>query len=66
MTDDLVLEGECRSLTRLSPTSRWRLEKKGRFPKRIKIGDPDAQNGRIAWSRAELERWRAERMAARK
>ena len=64
MTDDLVLEGECRSLTRLAPTTRRRLEKQGRFPKRIKIGS-DAQNGRIAWSRTELENWRSARMAAR-
>jgi prophage regulatory protein len=65
MIDDLILESECRSLTRLSQTSRWRLERQGRFPKRIKIGS-SSQNGRIAWSRAELERWLAERMAARK
>lgn len=65
MTDDLILEPECKQLSRLSSTARWRLERQGKFPKRIKIGDPTAQNGRVAWSRAELERWRDERMAAR-
>ena len=66
MHDDLVLEPECKALTRLSATSRWRLERQNKFPKRIKIGDPAAQNGRVAWSRAEIEAWRAERMAARR
>jgi predicted DNA-binding transcriptional regulator AlpA len=66
MTDDLVLEPECKKITRLSSTARWRLEKQNKFPRRFKIGDPDAQNGRIAWSRTELENWRSERMAARK
>ena len=66
MTDDIILEPECRALSRLSSTSRWRLERQGKFPKRFKVGDPAAQNGRVAWSRAEIEHWRHERMAARK
>jgi predicted DNA-binding transcriptional regulator AlpA len=66
MTSDFILEPECKQLSRLSNTSRWRLEKQGKFPKRFKIGDPDAQNGRVAWSRAEIEAWRVERMAARR
>jgi prophage regulatory protein len=66
MTDDFVLEPECKRFSKLSSTARWRLEKQGKFPKRFKIGDPDAQNGRVAWSRAELAAWRAERMAARR
>jgi predicted DNA-binding transcriptional regulator AlpA len=66
MTDDIVLEPECKQLSRLSSTARWRLEKKNKFPRRFKIGDPDAQNGRIGWSRTEHEKWRTERMAARK
>jgi prophage regulatory protein len=66
VSDDLILEPECRILTRLSATSRWRLERQGKFPRRIKIGDPAAQNGRVAWSRAEIAVWLAERMAARR
>ena len=66
MTDDIILEPECKQLSRLSSTARWRLEKQNKFPRRFKIGDPAAQNGRVGWSRAELEHWRAERMAARK
>jgi prophage regulatory protein len=65
ISNDLLLEPECRKLTRLHPTTRWRLEKQGKFPRRIKIGDPDAYNGRVAWSRNEVEAWLADRMAAR-
>ena len=62
---DLLLEPECKQLTRLHTTTRWRLERRGKFPKRFKIGDPDAINGRVAWSRAEVLAWLAARMAAR-
>jgi len=63
---EVVLEPECRELTRLHPSTRWRLEKQGQFPRRFKIGDPTAVNGRIAWSRTEIMAWLAARMAARK
>ena len=65
MVHELVLEPECRELTRLHPSTRQRLEKRGQFPKSFKIGDPDAQNGRKAWSRSEIMAWLADRMAAR-
>ena len=65
MVHELVLEPECRALTRLHPSTRQRLEKRGQFPKSFKIGDPDAQNGRKAWSRSEIMAWLADRMAAR-
>jgi prophage regulatory protein len=62
---ELVLEPECKALTRLHPSTRWRLEKQGKFPRSFKIGDPNAINGRKAWSRAELMAWLDGRMAAR-
>jgi hypothetical protein len=37
----------------------------GKFPRSFKIGDPDAGNGRKAWSRSEILAWLADRMAAR-
>jgi predicted DNA-binding transcriptional regulator AlpA len=61
-----VLEAECKKLSGgLDTSTRWRLEQQGKFPRRFKIGDPDAKNGRVAWSRHELKAWLAERMAAR-
>jgi predicted DNA-binding transcriptional regulator AlpA len=65
MTHELVLEPECRELTRLHPSTRHRLEKRGQFPKSFKIGDATAINGRKAWSRLEIMAWLADRMAAR-
>ena len=60
-----TLEPECRDLTRLHPSTRRRLEREEKFPRCFKIGDPDAPNGRKAWSRSEIMAWIAMRMAAR-
>ncbi len=65
MDHELVLEPECYGLTRLHPSTRWRLEREGKFPRSFKIGDPDARNGRKAWSRSEILGCLAERMAKR-
>jgi predicted DNA-binding transcriptional regulator AlpA len=65
MNDELILEPECRAITRLHPSTRRRLEQKAKFPRSFKIGDPDAPNGRKAWSRFEIMAWLADRMAAR-
>jgi prophage regulatory protein len=62
---ELVLEPECRTLTRLHSSTRRRLEQQGKFPRSFKIGDPDAPNGRKAWSRSEIMAWLASRMARR-
>ncbi|MDM4902906.1 AlpA family phage regulatory protein [Escherichia coli] len=36
--DRMIREKECRELTTLANSTRWKLEKEGKFPKRIKIG----------------------------
>jgi prophage regulatory protein len=56
----LLTEHEVRRLTRLSPVTRWRMETKGTFPKRIKIGEK-----RVVWSAAELRAWFAARCVER-
>jgi len=64
--DEIVLEAECKKISGgLHQTTRWRLEQKGLFPRRFKVGNPDAPNGRVGWSRSELRAWREERMARR-
>ena len=65
MDYELMLEPECYKLTRLHSSTRWRLERDGKFPRSFKIGDPDAKNGRKAWARSEITAWLADRMAAR-
>ncbi len=53
--DRFVGEGECQQLTSLSRTTRWRMERKGTFPKRVKIAP-----NRIAWRLSEILLWAAE------
>src|SRR5262249_50107800 len=56
----LLLEDEVAALTRLSSITRWRLERRGLFPRRLKIG-----LRRVAWLRAEIFNWLEARAAAR-
>jgi prophage regulatory protein len=52
MTDRMVLDAECGKRSGLSRVTRWRREREGRFPKRVKIS-----TNRIAWRDSELTRW---------
>ncbi len=57
--DRFIREAECEHITGLSRTTRWRLERKGQFPKRRAI----SENTR-GWLASEIERWVAERAEA--
>ncbi|NTZ36198.1 AlpA family phage regulatory protein [Enterobacter sp. JMULE2] len=50
--DRVIREDECKYLTCLAHTSRWRLEKVGKFPKRRKLGAKA-----VGWSLAEIQAW---------
>ena len=52
---ELLLLPEVVLRTRLSAPTLWRLERKGKFPKRLVIGIR-----RVAWRVAELDRWMAD------
>jgi prophage regulatory protein len=39
----------------------WRLEREGRFPKRVPLGE-----SRHGWVESEIDNWIAERMASRR
>ena len=54
----LLLLREVLLRTRLSSTTIWRLEKSGRFPKRLKIGVK-----RVAWRSADVDAWLAAKVA---
>ena len=56
----LIDKRELRALVKYSPQHIARLEKAGRFPKRIRLG----QN-RVAWLLAEVEAWIEERLEGR-
>ncbi len=49
---ELLLLPEVTARTRVSDTTLWRLEKVGRFPKRLRIGFK-----RVAWSAREVDAW---------
>lgn len=47
--DRLIRDAECRELTGLSRSTRWRLEREGRFPKRRQISE-----NAVGWLASEL------------
>lgn len=48
-----------KALTGLSPTTVWRMEKRGQFPRRVTLS-----SGRVGWMRAEIEAWLETRAVA--
>jgi prophage regulatory protein len=50
-----LLLPEVDKISRLSDLTRWRLEKSGRFPKRVKIA-----GRKVAWRKSEIEAWVAD------
>jgi predicted DNA-binding transcriptional regulator AlpA len=56
----ILLEDEVVALTRLSPVTLWRLERKKACPRRIKLGAK-----RVGWIEAEVLGWIAARMSDR-
>jgi prophage regulatory protein len=57
--DAIIREPECAALTGLSRSTRWRLERAGQFPRRVRIS-PSC----IGWRRSEIQAWIAERAAS--
>jgi prophage regulatory protein len=58
-SEAIIREPECRRITGLSRSTRWRLERAGHFPRRRKISP-----GATGWLASELAAWLAERAAA--
>jgi prophage regulatory protein len=56
----IVREAECRRLTGLSRTTRWTLERQGRFPARRRLAGHT-----IGWNEAEVLAWIAGRKPVR-
>ena len=51
-TDRFIREAECRNRTGLSRTTRWRLERRGQFPKRRKLSE-----NTVGWLESEVNAW---------
>ena len=58
-SDRFLRETEVRHITGLSRTTRWRLERTGKFPRRRRIS-----HNAVAWLASEINAWIAERMEA--
>lgn len=56
--DRFISERECRLITGLSRTTRWRLERIGSFPNRRHLSE-----NRVAWLLSEVTAWRDARCA---
>jgi len=52
--DRIIREEECKLITGLSRSTRWRMEQKGRFPLRCQISP-----GCVGWKASELKKWHA-------
>ena len=50
--DRIILEKETKNLTGLSKSTRLRLEKLGKFPRRLKLS-----KNRIGWKLSALQKW---------
>lgn len=47
-----ILKNEIANYHPMSDVARWRMEKQGRFPKRVKVGLK-----KVAWNRAAVVEW---------
>ena len=56
----VIRKPELMSRIPLSDPTIWRLEKAGRFPKRLQLG-----GNSVGWLEEEIDAWLAERVAAR-
>ena len=54
--DRVIREAECKRLSGLSRTTRWRLERSGKFPKRRQLSD-----NAVGWLWSEVLAWRGSR-----
>ena len=56
--DRFLREPEVHNITGLSRTTRWRLEREGKFPRRRAISDAS-----VGWLESEIASWVADRQA---
>ena len=52
MQERFIRESECKAISGLSRTTRWRLERENLFPKRRQIGKSS-----VGWLKSEIEEW---------
>ena len=57
--DRIIGERECRKITDLSRTSRWRMMRRNEFPQKIRISP-----NRTGWRLSQVLEWMSQREAA--
>lgn len=50
--DRFVREKECKEITGLSRQQRWKMEREGKFPKRLLVSERA-----VAWRLSDLQNW---------
>ena len=50
----IIDEAECRQITKLSRPQRYKMERAGKFPQRVRLTDDSARHG---WLLGEIEDW---------
>lgn len=58
MSTGIIRKADLKREVGLSPTTVWRLERAGKFPRRIKISEHV-----VGWLRRDIEAWLEERAA---
>ena len=58
--DGFLNENDVQNITKLSRTTRWRMERRGEFPKRRQLSP-----NRVGWLRSEVVTWVEERNAVK-
>jgi prophage regulatory protein len=61
LPEELILNAERRRLVPVSDVTIWRMERRGEFPRRIRVSP-----GRVAWRRSEIEQWLEQRSSTRR
>jgi prophage regulatory protein len=56
----MLRERDVRQLTGLSRVTRWRLERRGEFPRKVRLSERA-----VGWPEAEILAWLQERVEAR-
>ena len=56
---ELIFWPELQRLVPIARTTIWRMERSGKFPRRINIGER-----RVVWRRSQVEAWLAQRTTA--
>ena len=65
MSERILRRPAVESKVGLKRSALYDLIAQGKFPKPIRVGDPDSSAGAVGWLESEIDSWLAARIAAR-